>query len=57
MAAILQAFNSQLLDLRDKAIELDSEAEWRKDILLQMQVQIGQTLSRGPVGHGCAVQK
>lgn len=44
LAAILQAFNSQLLDLRDKAIELDSEAEWRKDILLQMQVVLKDML-------------
>lgn len=44
LAAILQAFNSQLLELRDKSIALDDETEWRKEILLQMQVVLKDML-------------
>lgn len=44
LAAILQAFNSQLLDLHTKAQALDGDEEWRKEILLQMQVVLKDML-------------
>jgi len=44
LAAILQAFNSQLIDLHGKALELDDDEEWRKEILLQMQVVLKDML-------------
>lgn len=44
LAAILQAFNSQLLDLHTKALELIEENAWHQDILLQMQVVLKDML-------------
>lgn len=37
LAAILRAFNSQLVEIAERARELDSQEEWRTKVLLQMQ--------------------
>jgi chromosome partition protein MukF len=44
LAAILQAFNGQLLDMHAKALDLVDEDAWRREILLQMQVVLKDML-------------
>jgi len=44
LAAILRAFNSQLVEIHLRSKEADTEEEWRSEVLIQMQVVIKDML-------------
>ncbi len=44
LAAILQVFNGQIVDLHTKALNLDGNEDWRREILMPMQVVLKDML-------------
>lgn len=44
LAAILQVFNGQIVDLHSKALKLDADEDWRREILIPMQVVLKDML-------------
>lgn len=44
LAAILQVFNGQIVDLHTKALNLEGDEDWRREILMPMQVVLKDML-------------